>query len=183
MFFVVDTSKAMQAAAVLLRLQHGHRMNYMLLLKLLYLADRESLGETGRTITQDRLVAMKRGPLPSGVYDLIRGQHVDVGLWAEHIETDHYDVQLVKDPGVGRLSKYEVQKLQEIWKRYEDMDEWAMVEIMHKLPEWIKNNPGESSKPIPIEDILDAVGRGEEKDAIIEGLKQQQTYDRIFGRR
>lgn len=38
-------------------------MSYLRMLKLLYLADRESLKETGHTITGDRVVAMEHGPV------------------------------------------------------------------------------------------------------------------------
>ena len=58
---------------VLLGYERARRMNYMRLLKLLYLAVREFLLKTGHTITGDHAGAMKRGPVSSQVYDLIRG--------------------------------------------------------------------------------------------------------------
>src|SRR3972149_552546 len=62
--------KAAQAAAHLLRL-HGGAMYYILLIKLLYLADRQSLIETGQPITGDRLVSMDWGPVVSQTLTLI----------------------------------------------------------------------------------------------------------------
>ena len=59
--FIFDERKAAQAAAHLLR-RHGSSMPYIKLIKLLYLADRQSLIETGYTITGDQLVAMSDGP-------------------------------------------------------------------------------------------------------------------------
>ena len=53
MTFRFDYDKALQAAGVLLSLD-GDRMERIRLLKLLYIADRELLAETGRTITGDR---------------------------------------------------------------------------------------------------------------------------------
>ena len=73
MTFRFSFEKRLQAAGVLLGLD-GDRMERIRLLKLLYIADRELLAETGRTITGDRVVAMDHGPVLSQVYDLIKGQ-------------------------------------------------------------------------------------------------------------
>ena len=72
MNFDFDLAKTVQAAALLLR-EHHNRMEYIRLLKLLSIADREMLARRGRTLTGDRAVAMKRGPVLSTVYDLIKG--------------------------------------------------------------------------------------------------------------
>ncbi|MCH8153266.1 MAG: SocA family protein [Planctomycetes bacterium] len=184
MVFRLDVAKAIQAAAVLLRLESGNRMNYMRLLKLLYIADRESLKETARPITGDRVVAMDRGTVLSGVFDLIKGQHIDARHWDEFIETARFDVQLRGDPGNGKLSRYEIAKLQEISRRYESDDEWAMVDITHQFEEWRRNKPQEkSSRPIPLEDILDAVGRSADKHAIIQDASDAAAFDRFFSGR
>src|SRR5438552_3980832 len=111
MHFLFHFKKALQATAVLLGYERGRRMSYMRLLKLLYVADRESLGRTGRPITGDRAVAMKRGPVLNRVYDLIRGQSARAGEWDQFIHTDRYQVELVGEPGRAELSKGEVAKL------------------------------------------------------------------------
>ena len=44
-------------------------MSYMRLLKLLYLAERKSLAETGRPILGDRTIAMQQGPVMEATGD------------------------------------------------------------------------------------------------------------------
>jgi uncharacterized phage-associated protein len=44
-------------------------MNYMRLLKLLYIAERETLGRTGRPIVGGPVTAMERGPVLLEVLD------------------------------------------------------------------------------------------------------------------
>src|ERR1700682_886417 len=117
MEFSFDFARTVQAVSVLLDLQRSRRMNYMRLLKLLYIADRESLLETGAPITGDRPVAMKRGPVLSHVYNLIKGESTDAGRWEEFVHKDDYEVELLKDPGRGKLSRYDIAKLTEIWTR------------------------------------------------------------------
>jgi hypothetical protein len=46
---------------------HGDRMEYVRLLKLLYIADREMMAEAGAPVTGDRAVAMDHGPVLSHV--------------------------------------------------------------------------------------------------------------------
>jgi hypothetical protein len=58
MFFRIDMQKAIEASATLLRLAHGRVMDRKRLLALLFLADRESLKETGRPIIGGKLSAV-----------------------------------------------------------------------------------------------------------------------------
>lgn len=174
--------KASQAVGVLFRSDQVDRMSYLRLLKLLYIADRESLGETGWSITGDRFVAMDNGPLLSHTYDLIMGRHVGTPAWNEFFHTAHYWLVKEKEPDVAKLSKYEIGKLQEVARRYEDCNEWDMVEITHGFGEWKKNVPSAKSvKPIPLEDILEGLGREELLESILQERKDREAYDKIFG--
>ena len=121
--FRFDLEKAVQAVGVILRQEPGRRINYMKLLKLLEIAERESLRDTGNMITGDRLVAMDRGPLPSNVYNLIKGEHIGVPHWDTFIDRERYHVALRRNPGVSRLSRFEIEKLQQVTTRHENDDE------------------------------------------------------------
>jgi uncharacterized phage-associated protein len=147
-------------------------MNYMRLLKLLYVADRESLSETGRPITGGPVLAMPRGPVLEEVYHLIRGQHIEMPTWDQFLRKERYDLEMIDDPDVGALSKYEIKKLQEVAAIHANHDEWEMVGITHQLPEWIKNDPGSSSKAIPLRDILEAIGKADQAEEIIEEAQE-----------
>jgi uncharacterized phage-associated protein len=73
---------------------HGDRMEYVRLLKLLYIADREMMAEAGAPITGDRAVAMDHGPVLSHVYDLVKGKAARAGEWAHSIRTVHRSRQV-----------------------------------------------------------------------------------------
>ena len=182
MHFRFHYKKTLQAIAVLLRKAGPSRTNnYMRLIKLLYIAERESLGETGRPITGDHVVAMEQGPVLSHVLDLIKDQDAMAGQWDEFIEREDYNIRLVKDPGNDELSPYEIQKLQDVWGRYRTKDEWEMVQMTHEFPEWKNNNPGKSLKPIPLADILEAVGRKGDLEKIEETARQSAAFGAFFG--
>jgi uncharacterized phage-associated protein len=180
--FPLKIMKAIQAVGVLFRADGVKRMNYMRLLKLLYLADRESYSDTGRPITGGIVVAMERGPVLEEVYDLIRGQHRSMPLWDSFFRKKRYDLVELAEPDVGQLSKYEISKLQEITKKFEDMDEWELVQFTHTLPEWKQNDPGKSSKTICLSDILTAVGRTSDKEELTKEAQSLAIVARLLGK-
>ncbi len=160
--------KALQAAAVLLKTENERRMNYMRLLKLLYIADRESVKQTGCPITYDRIVAMDHGPVPSRFYALIMGRDPASPKWARFVVTEHFDVELIKDPGNKKLSGYEIEVLQTVAKERESLNQWGVRDETHDFPEWEKNYVKGTSVHIPLRDTLEAVGRGKDAEAILE---------------
>src|SRR5438105_4676814 len=164
----LSVPKTIQAIGVLLRQDGVRCMNYMRLLKLLYIADREALRHTGRAVVGGPVVAMERGPVLEEVYDLIRGRHRHMPLWDEYLRTKHFNLELIKDPDVGQLSRYEIETLQETATRHADDDEWELSRLTHNFPEWQKNNPGQSCRPIPFQDVLAAVNRASDLESILD---------------
>ena len=163
MKFPFNERKAAQAAAYLLK-KHNGRLNYMKLIKLLYLADRKALVVRGMPITGDRMVAMPQGPVLSGVLDLINwGRRPgEDSVWLEYISPpEGYEVRLV-DPNadLDRLSERECEILDQIDAVYGRIDKWSLVELTHQLAEW--HDPSGSSFPIDPADILRAEGRSKE---------------------
>lgn len=164
MRFCFNELKSAQAASLLISL-HGGKLNYMVLIKLLYLADRQTLLEHGYTITGDSFVSMPRGPVLSGIYDLITvGRYKKITPWFRYIsEPKNYEVKLAEHAPSKKdeLSKYETQLLEEIYRRYGSMDKWALVDLMHRLPEW--EDPKGSSISIDPQTILRLEGIAPEK--------------------
>ncbi len=155
-------------------------MNYMRLLKVLYFAEREILAESGKPLTGSRVVAMQCGPVLEDIFQLVHGGHQAVARWSSFLQVDRYHLELICDPGAGLLSKFVTGKLEEVAARYDALDEWAMVEETHKLPEWRKNDPGESSREIPLEDILEAVGRAADLDEIVAHAREDDRAHQFF---
>lgn len=153
-----NETKATQAAAYLLKLEGG-RMNYMKLIKLLYLADRKALLTWRRPVTTDRYVSMKCGPVLSRVYGFI-SQGSGNSLWEAVISRyGQYEVSLEYDPGDSDLSEADITVLDEIFFEYGKISNTRLVDLTHELPEW--RNPGRSSTPISYGDILKAGGANE----------------------
>ncbi len=161
MEFVFDEQKAAQAAAYLLR-RHGEPMPYVKLIKLLYLADRRSLVETGYPITGDRLVSMPKGPVLSRILDLITWESRDeASPWRRHISLpSNYVVMAIGPHDEGRLSDYDREVLDAVFVEFGQMDKWDLVDLTHDLPEWV--DPEGSSLDIDPRVILKDAGYTEE---------------------
>ena len=155
MQFVFDENKTTQAAAYVLARHRDKKMNYTVAIKVLYLADRQALIETGRPITGDWMASLPNGPVLSITLNLIREQRRDdEGPWLSHITTRGYDIELVKQPeDMDELSEYERRVLADADDKIGWMEFGQAIDWTHKnLPEW--RNPGGSSHPIEPEDLL-----------------------------
>lgn len=167
MRFKFNEHKTAQAAAHLIKL-HGRPKNYMALLKLLYLADRQALIETGSPITGDKMVSMPHGTVLSIVLNLITmGRERQPTTWFEYIsepghwnEPGNYEVDLLKYEN-AKLSRYELNVLEKIHEQFGHMNQWALRDLTHKLPEW--EDPDGSSNSIFPEKILRFAGKSDEE--------------------
>jgi uncharacterized phage-associated protein len=171
--------RTLQASAYLLRLD-GKRMSYLCLLKLLYIADREWLAESGESISGDRAFAMRFGPVLTSVYDLIRGNGSKAGLWDDFIHTEGYAVNLVTDPGRDELSKAIVKKLAEVTERYRNVDEFELSELTHSFPEWANHYNG-GTNSIPWQEMILAQNKPEMVVVVERDEKARQVFDEVFG--
>lgn len=148
MNYKYDEIKATQAAVYLIKKYNGS-LNYMKLIKLLYMANRVSIQRYSEPIVPDVFVSMPRGPVLSGVLDSINDQGGPKGYWSKHISiTGNVNVKVVNDPGFDCMNRRSLKILDDIDKEWHNVDPFEIVKWMHKnLPEW--ENPGKTSMRIP----------------------------------
>lgn len=184
-----DERRAAHAASFFLH-KAGNRLPLLKLMKLLYLAERLSLGRYGETITGDSFVSMPHGPVLSMTYDHMNGNLSSVeGGWATWIaDRDNYSVAL-KDPSMIRspeedlvaLSETDLECLGEIWEQFGHWDKFKLRDYTHSdaCPEW--EDPAGSSRPIPPARVLKAVGcNAEQIEAITRRLHEQRYLSAAF---
>lgn len=184
-----DERKAAQAAAFLLY-KAGGQLPLLKLMKLMYLAERESLRLYGDTITGDSFVSMNQGPVLSMTYEYINGgiQSAQDG-WASWISdrADHNvalrDPSMIRSPGQDLLvlSDTDMECLAAVWKQFGHLDKWALVRYTHSsaCPEW--EDPHGSSRPIPMGRLLKALGYGPaQTEAIIKQQHEQRYIQQSF---
>jgi uncharacterized phage-associated protein len=178
----MDILKVIQAAAVLLR-QHDDRMSRLRLLKLLYIAEREMIAKTLRPMTGDRISAMDHGPVLSQTYDLIKRNHLHSPQWDQYIaQRGPQDLSLIADPGVGRLSRLEIETLVQVSEHRRMMNDYDIAMETHDFAEWAKNKPlPGGSMTIPLEDLLDALKLSHFKQRIKDEAHADAELDQLLG--
>jgi len=179
MLISFSTLKAVQSAAILLK-EEGGEMTRLRLLKLLYIADRESIAETFQPITGDDVVAMDHGPVLSKTYRLIRREpQPGNAVWDKYIaqegERNHV---LIDQPGDGSLSEYEIRKLRAVSAVRRGMTDYEIADETHKFPEWSKNQPPEGGrKDIPLRDVLDALGMANYEERLVADEQAEGAFE------
>ncbi|SFP31683.1 Panacea domain-containing protein [Tranquillimonas alkanivorans] len=167
-----NARKAAQTIAYLC-LKHGGRpLNVLKVVKLLYIADRESVRQRGFPIQQDRYVSMPHGPVNSMAYAFIDGFCDDPESgWSDFVGPRRGYVVGLPDGAVGEqldldeLSAAERRILDEVWQRFGHMGHYQLRDWTHdraNVPEW--EDPNGSSRDLPLVRMMEAVGRQDARE-------------------
>ncbi|MBP3367025.1 MAG: SocA family protein [Treponema sp.] len=173
----MNIEKLIQIVSYILA-KYGNSLNYTKLIKILYLADRESLSETGYSITGDSYVSMRNGPVLSFLYDLIKNKYRNESVqyyWNSKFVTDRFDIYTVCSfIPTGLLSDYEIETLDKIDRKFHDYSYGKLIDYVHNpanCPEW-KNTA--SSIPISKAEILEKLHFSEPEIKIL--LQEEEKY-------
>ncbi|MBS1942228.1 MAG: SocA family protein, partial [Bacteroidetes bacterium] len=128
--------KVAQMAAFLLSKQDG-RMPHLKLMKLLYLAERESLNHDAIPMSGDRLVSMEHGPVLSHTLNHMDGDiESSPDGWGEYISSkENYELSLKKAVTrreLEELSDADIAILDRLWGKFGHMSKWQIRDWTHK---------------------------------------------------
>jgi len=180
--------KAAQMCAFFLSKVEGGKMSHLKLMKLLYLADRESYRRHGHGISGDAMVSMPYGPALSQTLNHINGHTQSApGGWDDWIadKADH-QVQLKKKNITRRdlkeMSECDMDVMAAVWEKFGGMDWRTISDYTHThCAEW--EDPNGSSKPIDYETILRAVGYSAKHAGEIAAVRrEEEAIDMILQR-
>jgi len=172
-----NSQKATQIVYRLLE-QNGGHMNYMKLIKELYLIDRICLDRFSRTLTGDIYFSMKNGPVLSNVLDKISSPELldEDDYWQKYLRRrGFYELSTTdnKCPH-NELSQRELRVVDDVFKQFQHKNHWEVVDWCHEnLPEYEKREQGRAQ--IFIQDILRALGKTREE--IIGIIKEIESVE------
>jgi uncharacterized phage-associated protein len=159
-------------------------------MKLLYLADRESLQLHGMSMSGDHVVAMPHGPVLSQTLDLMNGFSASKPAgWDEWItDREDHEVQVAQGAQeriknrdeLDELSDADIDILKRTWKTFGAMGKWELSQYTHdECSEW--KDPQGSSRPISYKDIFVAMGRSDEEAELLQNqIDEQCAIDELF---
>ncbi|HHA1934671.1 TPA: Panacea domain-containing protein [Enterobacter ludwigii] len=158
--------KVAQMAAYLLS-KGGGRMAYLKLMKLLYLADRESMDRFGFPMSGDRMVSMPHGPVLSRTLNLMNGCESGTATgWEKWISgAENYELALhltnASRDDYDELSPADLTLLDAVYSRFGHMSQWQIRDYTHEhCAEW--SDPNGGSFTINPERVFRALGKSEE---------------------
>lgn len=136
------TRKIIQALAYIAYQQPEHKVNSMKAYKLLWLADRYHLRQTGRTITGDVFYALPHGVVPSDAKNVVEHKPTHIQNDEEYRDryiqrVGRYGFKAVAEPDVMVFSESDQQALDKILERYGNMNQYELERLSHKFPEWL----------------------------------------------
>lgn len=180
-----SASKAAQLAAFFVG-QQGGTMPVLKLMKLMYLADRESMHVHGEPISYDYMVSMPHGPVLSRVYDLASGSASPEAAanWEEWVsDKENHCVSLARAftrDDLDQLSDADIAIADAVWQRFGHMGRWQIRDWTHdNCPEW--KDPRGSSMPIRDEDLLRVLGKSEAAaQELALRIQRERELDALF---
>lgn len=135
-----ERQAAQMAAAFIL--QAGRAVGKLRLVKLMYLAERESMRRSVFPIAFDDIYAMRWGMALSRTFDLMIGKEGTPtdGEWDRHIVRTNRGLDVrrgVSARTLGGLSRDDIEVIDTVWAEYGKLSSDALIhEVHHGLAEW-----------------------------------------------
>lgn len=181
------TARKVAQMAAFFATRQGGRIYILKLIKLMYLADRESISRYGSPITFDSFFSLDNGPILSRTLNLISGllEGSEAAAWDEWIrDRSNHMVSATQDnlkrEDLDELSEADLEVIEHVWAQFGKMDRWTIRDYTHDhCSEW--EHPQGSRKEICDRDILIAVGADEDKASeLSDDILAQRNLDKIF---
>lgn len=129
-----DHNKAIQAINYLVRKSPNMISDKIKVMKLIWAADKYHLLKYGRpVITGEKYYAMRFGPVPSGVNDLLGGKCESqnfVGVESKHV------IKSFKKVDMDEFSDTDIEALDFALSHFGTYDTFTVAEVSHGYPEW-----------------------------------------------
>lgn len=138
---VRDTRKIIQALTYLAGKEEDKVMDNMKAYKLLWLADRYHLRQTGRTITGDVYYAMPYGIVPSDAKCVLENAKTKMrnpkGYKERYIANKgNHEYMALADADLKVFSDSDQEALDKVYDVYGSMGAIELSELSHRFPEW-----------------------------------------------
>jgi len=183
--FTFDEEKAI-AAIVFLASRQLPGLTKGKICKLMFLADKQHLVRFGRPVTGDRICAMKDGPVPSAILNMLNavlnnsniypllGDNISINrsFTKPHFEAAHFDLD-------DYLSASEIEALNSIVAAYGTWTFSELRRMTHEMPAYKKAWAEDRARNAPAMAFEDFF---EEDDEAIQGALEEMTENAEIGR-
>jgi uncharacterized phage-associated protein len=178
MQFRINYEKSIEASLYIINKLGGCDIHQ--LFKILYFAEKSHLATYGRPITSDKFIAMKDGPVPSYLYDVmkfVRGDapysKLDIDAHSLFAMSGQYTVTSKREANLEYLSETDIEEINHSIESYSHYNYEQRVIASHDSA-WDKANRNDDMNVI---DIAIAAGAPQEMvNYIVSNIQNQQTF-------
>lgn len=159
--------KVTQALRYLVSLSENDRVNILLLMKLIWAADRYHVRKYASFVTDPEYRALPKGPLNSTAYDIVDASNflseAQIEYSKKYVARSGNDIVGIASTETDYLSETDQEALSFAWTTFGAMNKFDVVDITHKYPEWSKFEPyfknGASAQEVDVFDFFKNPGK------------------------
>ena len=177
MSFNFDIERVIQLVAFLINESGGRAIDEDRLLSYLYLCDRESLREFGFPLTGDEYLASQHGPVPLRTHNIVLAGGRGRERWDKHFIKEGQKVGVLGYTPCDMLSDSDKERVHSVVRKYCSWYQQELDALTQEFEE-CKKNP---STLVPLRDILIAIGRGKDVEAIEQSQRESKYLAELFG--
>jgi len=137
-----DFKKATQAVNYIARKSTTQKVDKLKLMKLIWLADRFHLRKYGRPVIGDIYWAMRLGPVPGAVKDIVDSSgfpSIEKQYSEQYIKkVDDNTIGSIAESDLRVFSETDIEALEFSLKHFGNRQPGGLVNLSHKYPEWKK---------------------------------------------
>lgn len=174
---MIDLEKQKIIEVVLYILNKAGGMDYYHLFKILYFANQRSLVEWGQLMISDKFCALPHGPVPTELYNAIKGQRSVIPNMKNDINVVDYYLLPKRDSDTDYLSDYDGEVLDECISKYGKMSFTELERTSHTAC-WEKARSRKGNHVIYPGDIARDGGASEQ---LIEYINDSIEFNEAFG--
>lgn len=152
-------------------------MDYYRLFKILYFANQRSLVEWGHLMTNDKFCALPHGPVPTMLYDSIKGHAKIIPDLACNICVIDYFLLPKREANMDYLANYDVEVLNDCISKYKGMSFTDLEKTSHTEC-WEKARMTPGNHIIPFGDIARDGGANE---ILVNYINEMESFNEAFG--
>lgn len=153
---------------------HNRTVDFHKLSKVFYFAEQKHLVKYGSKLIDDQFIAMENGPVPSAIYDLLKGLKYNPEFYPDNIKNafefkSRYLVTSLIEPDMDWLSESEVICINEAIEKISHLSFSQLSKISH-------DSAWKSDTYMKTDKIAKAGGASEEMIAYIKSQEENTKY-------
>lgn len=148
-------------------------LDYYHLFKILYFANQRSLVDWGHPMTGDQFCALPHGPVPTGLYNTIKGERMVIKDLPESVDINEYFLLPKRDANIDYLSDYDIETLDECIPKYANMSFSELEKTSHTACwEKAREKPGRH-----VIELVDIARDGGASESLIQYINETTAFD------